>query len=312
MPFFSVVIPVYNIENYIRNCLDSVANQIFEDYEVLLIDDGTKDGSGAICDEYAKRYPTRFFSYHFENGGVSAARNRGLVRAQGKYVVFVDGDDILDRSYLQTFYDMICGHEAIDLAICGILVNGKNIVFGGSQSNNGLLTQTELINALPERKGIRGFLFNKAFRRSILAENHIRFDESAHMCEDLLFCVEFARHLRAAYFINKPNYDYVQRADSAVNLRFNPKRISVLTTYEKVLAILGNLGVDGAIERARVNYLMHHVHVLWMLRGKDAYPEVKNTAKRFIKENIGIIWSAKLEARGKCKAIAMYLLSPML
>ncbi len=312
MPFFSIIVPIYNIENYVRNCLDSILQQSFKDFEVLLIDDGSEDCSGEICDEYAARHPQRFFVYHFENRGASAARNRGLERARGEFVVFVDGDDHLGKGYLKAFYEMILEHKNIDAAICGVCVNGRNIVFNGSQSHNGYLSKETFMDMLPERKGIRGFLVNKAFRRSVLQSNNIRLDENAHMCEDLLYCVEFAQYMRGAALVNLPNYEYIQRHNSAVHQRFNEKRITVLETYKKVIDILRTNCNADAFSQLQANFLMHNVHVLWMLRGKGNYPEVKNTAKRFIKENIGIIWSAKLEARGKCKAIAMYLLSPVL
>ena len=98
-PIISVIVPVYNVEQYLPHCIDSILTQTFTDFEVLLIDDGSTDNSGRICDEYAKK-DNRIRVFHKENGGVSSARNVGLDNAEGEFLGFVDGDDILSPVYL--------------------------------------------------------------------------------------------------------------------------------------------------------------------------------------------------------------------
>ena len=97
----SVIVPVYNVERYLRRCVDSILHQTYQDLEVLLVDDGSTDASGAICDEYAAQ-EERVTAVHQKNGGLSAARNAGLERAQGTYLCFVDSDDFLDSRMLET------------------------------------------------------------------------------------------------------------------------------------------------------------------------------------------------------------------
>ena len=112
----SVIIPVYNVEKYLEECLDSVLRQSYQDFEVLLIDDGSKDGSGKICDAYASK-DSRFSVIHKENGGVSSARNLGLKKAKGEYIAFVDSDDIIADDYLEKLYQGILVGDA-DVCLC--------------------------------------------------------------------------------------------------------------------------------------------------------------------------------------------------
>ena len=97
----SVIVPVYNVEKYLARCLDSLLNQTQPDIEILVVNDGSTDASGHIVDEYARKYPDRIRAFHMENEGVSAARNRGVAKAQGKYLTFVDSDDYVTGDYLE-------------------------------------------------------------------------------------------------------------------------------------------------------------------------------------------------------------------
>lgn len=111
MPAISVIMPVYNSENYLRSAIDSVLNQTFRDFELILIDDGSKDGSGAICDEYGDK-DSRVVVVHQENTGLCGARNRGLTMAQGEYLTFIDNDDLYMPTLLEDNYKLAVKHHA--------------------------------------------------------------------------------------------------------------------------------------------------------------------------------------------------------
>lgn len=113
----SVIVPVYNVERYLRRCVDSILHQTYQDLEILLVDDGSTDASGAICDEYAAQ-EERVTAVHQKNGGLSAARNAGLERAQGTYLCFVDSDDFLDSRMLETLCRDLQEQDA-DVAVVG-------------------------------------------------------------------------------------------------------------------------------------------------------------------------------------------------
>ncbi len=114
----SVIVPVYNVENYIKECLDSILSQSFQSFELILVDDGSTDGSGRICDEY-KEKDSRIRVFHKENRGLSSARNKGIDEAKGEYLCFVDSDDTIRDDYLNTLYNVITADNA-DLAMCDI------------------------------------------------------------------------------------------------------------------------------------------------------------------------------------------------
>lgn len=111
-PKVSVIVPVYNVEKYLHRCIDSILTQTFTDFEVLLINDGSKDRSGEICDEYAKK-DSRVKVFHKENGGVSSARNVGLDNARGDLICFCDSDDFVTKDWLALFVKNIDGYDAV-------------------------------------------------------------------------------------------------------------------------------------------------------------------------------------------------------
>lgn len=129
MPTFSIIIPVYNVEAYLSKCLDSILAQRCQDFEVLLIDDGSKDGSGAICDRYAQSHPGQIRAIHQTNGGAGAARNQGIEQARGTYLLFVDGDDYLSDNLLSDLAKAIA-REPADLYLFGALVERDGKVTG--------------------------------------------------------------------------------------------------------------------------------------------------------------------------------------
>src|SRR5690606_27273688 len=116
MPKVSVIIPVYNAEKYLRECIDSVLAQTFDDFELLLINDGSTDGSGKICDEYAQK-DARVKVFHKENGGVSSARNLGLDNAKGEWITFIDSDDWIGENY---FYCLTLNNENVGLILLNV------------------------------------------------------------------------------------------------------------------------------------------------------------------------------------------------
>ena len=118
-PLISVIVPVYNVENYLPRCLDSIINQTYTNLEILLVDDGATDNSGKLCDEYAQK-DNRIRVFHKENGGVSSARNMGLDNATGEYIAFVDSDDYIDKCMYEIMLNSSVQNNA-DIVVCGYL-----------------------------------------------------------------------------------------------------------------------------------------------------------------------------------------------
>lgn len=169
----SIIVPVYNVEPYLRRCIDSILNQTYRDFELILVDDGSTDNSSSICDEYQKAHPfIRVF--HKQNGGQSDARNYGIERATGKYVTFIDSDDYVTTDYLQCLYEMATNFSADVVCARFEFVDDSSIIKPRSAGGNSIKTYTgtQACEALLyERKGFYTSACNKLIRTDIVREN---------------------------------------------------------------------------------------------------------------------------------------------
>ena len=204
---YSVIVPVYNCENYISRAIESIAGQTVSDLELILVDDGSPDGSGKICDQYASA-DHRIKVIHKKNGGVSSARNAGLDAAVGNYVVFLDSDDYVDDSYLEMFDK----YES-DLVVSGYCLENEK-------------AEMLLIRDCPEKEysikdspesvkqdfvnGFFNYACTKRFRRSILSENNIRFFEQLKFSEDTLFVIDYINCAKSISLMASHSYHYVK------------------------------------------------------------------------------------------------------
>lgn len=214
MPIISVIVPVYNVENKIRRCIESVLAQTYSDYELILVDDGSFDGSGEICDAYAKK-DSRIKVIHQQNKGASAARNRGMNDAMGQYIGFVDSDDYVAKDYLQVLHDMISQSES-DIAICGFyLVDSMNTFEKKHRFSDGQILdrdgiENQFYHDIYYNTKTSGYfsLWNKVFKHSLIDDNHIRIDETMSFGEDMLFVMDCLKNAGSIAFSDKPLYYY--------------------------------------------------------------------------------------------------------
>lgn len=207
-PKISIIVPVYNAERYLRRCVDSILGQTFTDFEVLLIDDGSKDHSGAICDEYAQQ-DDRVRVWHKENGGVSSARNVGLDNARGEWVTFVDSDDWVQKDWLATFATNMNGYDVVVTGFYFVTPDKILPFTMNCHSNN----PAQVADSLNKERNF-GFLWCKCFKRSLIDSNHLRFNEKLSFLEDEDFvCKYWAKSKKiivvnhVAYNYSFPNYD---------------------------------------------------------------------------------------------------------
>lgn len=204
----SIIIPVYNSEKYLRECLDSVLAQIYTDFEVLLIDDGSTDASGAICEEYATR-DARFKVFHKENGGVSSARNLGIEKAKGEWITFVDSDDVLTPSYTYSFFPL---ERNVDFILQGVV-----LLF--DQKKNKLLFQFKQEEYLSLIQFLNKYTLYEFFAgpwaklfsvRILKSNNNLRFKEFMSWGEDVMFNLEYIKHCKSIKTVVKSEYCYRQ------------------------------------------------------------------------------------------------------
>ena len=207
MSVVSCIVPVYNVASFLGRGIDSVLAQSFKDFELILVDDGSSDGSGAICDDYSQR-DSRVKVIHQENAGVSAARNAGLRAAKGDWVTFVDSDDLVLDCFLQSLVDAVSADNRIDLAYCGyaIVENSTSIksyksgAYIGQEQIHDLLSKTNLL--------YRCSPWAKLFRRSIIEDNGLQFDEKLSISEDRLFLYKYLVHVKGIAVTSQVGYLY--------------------------------------------------------------------------------------------------------
>lgn len=232
----SIIVPVYNAEAYIRKCIESIQKQTFKDFELLLIDDGSNDASGRICDAYAQA-DGRIKVIHQVNKGVSSARNAGLEACRGEYFTFIDSDDWVDECIYERLFNDINEYRA-DIACCNVWEDNK-LSFAVSKLRPTVkLCNKEAMKHLLRGKVIRGVLWNKLYSSKLL--QGLRFNTDIFLAEDALFNVEiFSRAQTITYNENKM-YHYVHRKDSASHGEFNSKKLSEISAREKIRRIIKN------------------------------------------------------------------------
>lgn len=224
-PLVSIIIPIYNLADYLTQCLDSVQGQSYKNIQVLLVNDGSTDASLAVCQEYARR-DSRFLVIDKANSGVSDSRNRALDRAEGKYIQFLDGDDWLTPDATETLVHAAESTGA-DLVLAHFYrVADERMAPRGHIKKEQVLTRQEFAEEMIKAPAnyYYGVLWNKLYRRSIIEAHRLRFDSQVNWCEDFLFNLEYIERVRLVSAVPRPIYYYRKRENSLVTSQASLRR----------------------------------------------------------------------------------------
>ena len=262
---YSVIIPVYNVEKYIDRCLKSIISQYYDDLEIIVIDNGSTDSSGSICDTYASEY-SNISVYHIENHGVSAARNFGLAKAQGEFICFVDADDYLVGNLFSNMENQL--DSGLDLLVFSY--------YNSLEKNLSETTRSAKILPIEGKKDRNQFIalftglflsdmmytvWNKIYRREFLEEHRIMF-EQYELGEDVRFNLNVFECVHTISFSKTCYYVYVSgRTDSAMG-QYNPYRMSYqLEELEKVDQLMTGWDIhdDQFIDQIKARILMSNI-----------------------------------------------------
>lgn len=313
MPKISIIIPVYNMEKYLEKCITSVLEQTYSDFELILVNDGSKDKSEDICNEFA-RYDNRVKVIHKTNGGVSSARNKGLEEAQGEYIGFIDSDDYIEPTMYEVLLSNIQKYDA-DISFCGFKVidEDKNII--ERIQNSGKLhimdqkTMVERETDMPW--SIRLDTINKLFQKKII--EGLRFDTSLHCAEDTLFLHQAIRRAKKGVFVELPLYVNVRHAGSAMRGGLNPKYY--LQSYETDYSIYDDIRQNYP-ELAEKSFLVLINNCIWKLedvcnnlRGvasKDQKVTIREMRRYMVRLSPHILFCKSLKTKQK---IGLYLIA---
>lgn len=234
MPEVSVIVPVYNVARYLSKCVDSILAQSFSDFDLILIDDGSTDTSGEICDAYARRYPERIAVVHQRNTGLSGARNSGFPLARGRYILFVDSDDYIQPDMLETLYRTAMKFDCADMVFCGAGLVDEN----GRELGAYLNSLPEQIPLDPHKDRELFFAHHASWcrlvKREIYLDNGLLFPVGL-LYEDMSMTNKLLLHIRTAVYVHRPLYRYLIRQGSIMTTR-DPER-----TVDSLIRVMGDL-----------------------------------------------------------------------
>lgn len=241
MPEVSVVVPIYNVAEYLPKCIDSILAQTFTDFEMILVNDGSKDDSPAICEEYAKR-DERIRVVHKPNGGLSDARNEGMKYASGKYISFIDSDDFIEPEMLECCVNALHKADA-DIVIFDYYQYYQATGLKEVISNRFEEGKVYSLNDTPQLlTGIANAAWNKVYRRSLFADHGIIYPWGC-LYEDLGTTYRLLARADKVMFVNRPLYDYLKDRPGNITGEFNMRAYHVLDMVKITLDDYKNLGI---------------------------------------------------------------------
>ncbi len=226
----SVIIPVYNAEKYLDECLRSVSNQSYKNIEIIIINDGSTDFSDEIISKW-KKNDNRITVISQRNSGVSVARNKGLEIAQGEWVTFVDADDYIASNYFQRVLSII-ENQNVQMFTYNMYNSGKY--------DRKIFSKIEMASICVGNGGALGYVWNKFFQNEIIRKKNIKFDSNISICEDLLFCLEYIQHIKIGIYCMfdiQNLYMYRIHAESATQNIQSNKLVTALEAYQHILEL---------------------------------------------------------------------------
>ena len=247
----SIIVPIYNSEKYLRKTLDSLYNQSYKDFEVILVNDGSIDKSLQICEEYQlKNKNTKLIT--LQNSGVSNARNEGLKNAKGEYICFWDSDDIIDNNYLEEMIKLI---NDSDIGICSYeVIKNKNNESKIIHSMNNKSVKEVFVSLILNE--LLNPLWNKIYKKEIIKKYNIKFDKNINWGEDLLFNIEYLSHCHGVSTTNLVLYQYYLRS-SGLNSNNGVSYVNNLKRIERTHKMILN---DVLHDCSNIDYLITFIY----------------------------------------------------
>lgn len=281
-PIISIIVPVYNGDKYLSRCVDSILNQTFQDWELLLVDDGSTDKSGEICDEYVTK-DDRIRGLHKSNGGVSSARNYGLTRIQGEWVTFIDGDDYIEPNY----FSILLSNVNVDLIVSGVKFSNTE---GKSLPPCDKIIKISEENKYFLDKEFCGLYFRtpwaKLFKRDIIERFHLSFNTNLHIGEDTEFVFRYISIVKDIRLIPFSGYCY------KLNFYEQARRhaMNAIDLYHHLDSILWTSGLKPLCDRLHYNFPLvsgqlkiyyRRLYFLYLTNDIKVYPDFKREIKNF-------------------------------
>ena len=304
----SVIVPVYNVEKYLERCVKSIAAQTYKDLEILLIDDGSTDKSGEMCDAF-QQTDSRIKAFHKQNGGLSDARNYGIEHSAGEFISFVDSDDYIDEKMLETLHRLITENDA-DLAVCSAMdvFEGKEVT-QVKEIKEFNLNKVESYKYMLRGDGIPSAC-NKLYKRQTVG--NVRFPVGK-LYEDGFFTPQILKKVEKTAVTSKPLYYYFRRADSITTKPFRKGDLDVIEAYDKCVKQVKELCPE-ALPYAEFRYRNAYFNVLDKMLMRDdckEIPEYKQVVKYLKKHTAQIVKDPGFGKMRKIAAVALNFSVPL-
>lgn len=277
----SIIVPVYNVEKYLDKCLNSLVKQTMKDYEIIIVNDGTKDNSQAIIDRYKKAYPDLIKAYIKENGGLSDARNFGLKYATGKYLAFIDSDDYAECDYYQNIYNL-AKEDDLDLVVSDleyVWENGEKLPMlkpGLNVDANKDISKALFLSPL--------FSWNKLYRRKLFTELDLKYPADIWY-EDIPVTLKYFANAEKIGYYNHVGIHYLQRNTSILGSSYSPKMYDIFTVFSIVLKYFKDhnlfLKYRDELEYLYIEHFL--VYGAFRFLRSDHYKELMPKAFEFVK-----------------------------
>lgn len=296
MPILSIIVPVYGVSQYLRQCLNSILDQSYQDFEVLVIDDGSKDDSGKIADDIAAQDP-RVRVIHKENAGLPQARRTGVENALGTYVGFVDGDDFIEPFTYQMMMQKVVEENA-DIVCCAVYhdYDGKRpLRYHAFSAGDATFTPEQALCELWQGTGLEPYMCNKIIRKELF--DSVEFSTGNPVGEDYFLSIQLLGQCKKIIQINTPGYHYMLRSGSMSRAGYNLERKKSLHLYNKWRSFL-----EERYESCKSQFIPYHLReemaaLVAMGRNQNIDTEEASSIGRDIRKNYKYLLPSKIGLR---------------
>lgn len=301
----SIIVPIYNVEKYLKKCIDSIVSQTYSNIEIILINDGSSDNSESICKEY-ESIDQRIRYYKKQNGGLSSARNYGIENATGDYLLFIDSDDYIDNSMVETLLVSAEKYNA-DMVECNYyeVINEEFHVF--KPKKNKVYSSKEAIASLIYNTGITPTAWNKLYSKKLFSK--LRYTEGLYH-EDEEIIVKLLSKAEKVVEIGNPLYFYIKREGSIINSKFNFKHLDAIKIMEERIELLKKINMDISIislAQARLSNIYNEMYAKVSFSNDEDLKEKKNELAKKRKNQIKLVIKSPLRFNKKIRAMIFYL-----
>lgn len=301
----SVIVPIYNVEKYLNRCIDSIINQTYRNLEIILVEDGSLDNCGKICDEY-RNIDNRIIVIHQKNGGLSNARNNGLKKASGKYVAFIDSDDYIKDDYIEYLYNMIIKFKAEISILLPLEFNeGTDAIIKNEKEEIKIYSKYDALEVMLYQKEFDNSAWGKLYLKSVIKNIEFPFGK---LYEDIGTVYKYILNSNKIVYSNLKKYYYLQRNTSIMGSKFKIQELDYIYQAENMMNDVKQMNNSKLTRASECRYINANFSILMKMKKTNEYEDVKAMIKKNIKKySKSVFFNKKSRFKTKMAIILLYL-----